>query len=338
MYDVKSVPQAAFRRLVTKPKLYSFVTGHGERSIFDISDNGYYMFAKQNGFRYALINQGFDTDTLTLETADETANGADVIVIADPQRPYTESELGQLEHYIATGKNFFITASPKNREFINPVLALFGAELTEGTIARKHSEFASNLMLSRFTPQGLTFSSVFAYVDRLGYKITAPNAAGIRQIADRGFHFVPIVATDSTGCWAEMQTQDFVNEKSEFNPEKGEKEANRAPIITLLARDYADKKQQKVVVMGSADCISIGEFSKGRNGIRSANYELILQTGLWFSDGNYPVNTNRPERPDNNIKYVKYSQMVWIKGFFMGLIPVLLALVGARIYIRRSRK
>lgn len=329
---------AAFRRLVTKPKLYSFVTGHGERSIFDISDNGYYMFAKQNGFRYALINQGFDTDTLTLETADETANGADVIVIADPQRPYTESELGQLEHYIATGKNFFITASPKNREFINPVLALFGAELTEGTIARKHSEFASNLMLSRFTPQGLTFSSVFAYVDRLGYKITAPNAAGIRQIADRGFHFVPIVATDSTGCWAEMQTQDFVNEKSEFNPEKGEKEANRAPIITLLARDYADKKQQKVVVMGSADCISNGEFSKGRNGIRSANYELILQTGLWFSDGNYPVNTNRPERPDNNIKYVKYSQMVWIKGFFMGLIPVLLALVGARIYIRRSRK
>ena len=329
---------AAFRRLVTKPKLYSFVTGHGERGIYDSSDNGYYMFAKQNSFRYALINQGFDTDTLTLDTADETANGADVIVIADPQRPYTESELGQLEHYIATGKNFFITASPKNREFINPVLALFGAELTEGTIARKHSEFASNLMLSHFTPQGLTFSSVFAYVDRLGYKVTAPNAAGIRQIADRGFHFVPIVATDSTGCWAEMQTQDFVHETSEFNPEKGEVEANGTPIITLLARDYADKKQQKVVVMGSADCISNGEFSKGRNGIRSANYELILQTGLWFSDGNYYVNTNRPERPDNKIKYVKYSQMIWIKTFFMGLIPIILAVVGTTIYIRRSRK
>lgn len=329
---------AAFRRLVTKPKLYSFITGHGERNIFDRSDNGYHMFAKQNGFRYALINQGFDTDTLTLNTADETANGADVIVIADPQRPYTESELGQLEHYIATGKNFFITASPENREFINPVLALFGAELTEGTIARKHSEFAPNLMLSRFTPQGLTFSGVFAHVDRLGYKVTAPNAAGIRQVADKGFHFVPIVATDSTGCWAEMQTKDFVHETSEFNPEKGEVEANGMPIITLLARDFAEKKQQKVVVMGSADCISNGEFSKGRNGIRSANYELILQTGLWFSDGNYYVNTNRPNRPDNQIKYVKYSQAIWIKAFFMGLIPALLALIGARIYFRRSRK
>lgn len=329
---------AAFRRLVTKPTLYKFVTGHGERGIFDSSDNGYYMFAKQNGFRYALINQGFDTDTLTLETADETANGADVIVIADPQRPYTESELGQLEHYIATGKNFFITASPKNREFINPILNMFGAELTEGTIARKHSEFAPNLMLSRFTPQGLKFSNVFALVDSYGYKITAPNAAGIRQVADKGFHFVPIVATDSTGCWNELHTKDYVNEIAEFNPEMGETEANEMPIITLLARDFAEKKQQKVVVMGSADCISNGEFSKGRNGIQSANYELILQTGLWFSDGNYYVNTNRPNRPDNQIKYVKYSQMIWIKGFFMVLIPLLLALAGAGIYVRRSRK
>ena len=193
-------------------------------------------------------------------------------------------------------------------------------------------------MLSRFTPQGLTFSGVFAHVDRLGYKVTAPNAAGIRQVADKGFHFVPIVATDSTGCWAEMQTKDFVHETSEFNPEKGEVEANGMPIITLLARDFAEKKQQKVVVMGSADCISNGEFSKGRNGIRSANYELILQTGLWFSDGNYYVNTNRPNRPDNQIKYVKYSQAIWIKAFFMGLIPALLALIGARIYFRRGRK
>ena len=110
------------------------------------------------------------------------------------------------------------------------------------------------------------------------------------------------------------------------------------PIIALLARDLGEKKQQKIVIMGSADCISNGEFSKGRNGIRSGNYELILQTGLWFSDGKFPVNTNRPERPDNAIFHVKFSQMIWIKAFFMGLIPIILALVGTFIYVRRSRK
>ena len=172
----------------------------------------------------------------------------------------------------------------------------------------------------------------------MGYKITATNAAGIRQTADKGFHFVPIVAADSTGCWNEKQTKDFVNETAEFNPELGEVEANGMPIIALLARDLPDKKQQKIVIMGSADCISNGEFSKGRNGVRSANYELILQTGLWFSDGKYPVNTNRPDRPDNQIYYVKYPQMIWLKIFFMGIIPIILARSGARIYLNRSRK
>lgn len=329
---------ATFKQLTTKSTKYSFITGHGERDIFKQNELEYQMFAKQNGFRYSLINQGFSTDTLTLETADETANGADVIVIADPQRPYTPSELGQLEHYIATGKYFLITGSPKNREFINPILELLGVELTEGTIAKKHEEFASNLMISRFTPQGLKFSGVFAYVDRLGYRITAPNAAGIQQVANKGFHFVPIVATDSTGCWNEMQIKDFVNETAEFNPEQGEVEANGMPIIALLARDLPNKKQQKIVIMGSADCISNGEFSKGRNSIRSANYEIILQTGLWFSDGKYPVNTNRPERLDNEIRHAKYSQMIWIKSFFTGLIPLMFAVIGFMIYYKRSRK
>ena len=193
-------------------------------------------------------------------------------------------------------------------------------------------------MISRFTPQGLKFSGVFAYVDRLGYRITAPNAAGIQQVANKGFHFVPIVATDSTGCWNEMQIKDFVNETAEFNPEQGEVEANGMPIIALLARDLPNKKQQKIVIMGSADCISNGEFSKGRNSIRSANYEIILQTGLWFSDGKYPVNTNRPERPDNEIRHAKYSQMIWIKSFFTGLIPLMFAVIGFMIYYKRSRK
>ena len=329
---------AALKRLVKKPTKYSFITGHGERDIFKRSDRDYYLFAKQNGFRHSLINQGFDTDTLSLANADETANDANVIVIADPKRPYTAEELGQLEHYIASGKNFLITGSPQNREFINPILELLGVELTEGTIARKHEEFAPNLMITRFTPQGLKFSPTFALVDSYGYKITAPNAAGIRQVADKGFHFVPIVAVDSTGCWTELHTKDYVNETAEFNPEKGEVEANGIPIISLLARDLADKKQQKIVIMGSADCISNGEFSKGRNGIRSANYELILQTGLWFSDGQFPVNTGRPKRPDNDINYVKYSHMIWLKIFFMGLIPIALAVAGGRIYVRRSRK
>ena len=204
-------------------------------------------------------------------------------------------------------------------------------------MSRKNEEYPGNLILGNFTPQGRTFSGVFAYIDDLGYKITAPGAAGIRQVADKGFHVVPIVATDSIGCWNELETEDFVNEEPIFNPAKGEVECGGMPIVSLLARDLGEKKQQKIVVLGCADCISNSEFSKGRNGIKAGNYELVLQTGLWFSDGYFPVNTNRPERPDNQLRYIKYSQLGWIKGLFMGLIPVSFALTGILIWFRRKR-
>ena len=58
---------------------------------------------------------------------------------------------------------------------------------------------------------------------------------------------------------------------------------------------------------------------------------MILQTGLWFSDGKFPVNTNRPQRTDNEFLHVKYTQLIWVKIFFMGIIPAIF--VAAAIVI-----
>lgn len=328
---------AAMKRLTSRAPLYSFITGHGERDIYKKSDRDYQFMAKQNGFRHSLINQGFDTDTLTLVNADETANGADVIVIADPQEPYTIVELAQIEHYIETGKNLLITGNPESRNFVNPILNMLGIEFVEGTLTRKDEEFSGNLMLGKFTPLGRAFSATFAYVDDLGYRITAPGTSGIRKIADKGFQVVPIVSVDSVGCWNELQTKDFVNEVPEFNPEKGEIDCSGMPIITLLARQITEDRQQKIVVMGCADCISNGEFSKSRNGIRSANYELVLQTALWFSDGQFPVAAGRPERPDNEL-YLKYRDIKWAKVILVGIVPTIFIMLGVLIWVKRKKR
>lgn len=327
---------AAMKRLIVTPPLYSFIIGHGERDIFKKSDRDYHLLAKQNGFRHALINQGFDTDTLTLANADETANGSTVLVIADPQEPYSREELWQLEHYIETGTNMLITGKPESREFVNPILEMLGLELVEGTLVHKSEEFAADMMFATFSPQGRTFSATFDYFYNQGYKITAPGSAGIRQIADKGFQVVPIVVADSVGYWNELQTKDFINEVPEFNPEKGEIDCGGMPIVTILARQVGDKTQ-KIVVMGNADCISNGEFSKSRNGVSSCNYNLILETGLWFSDGEFPVNAGRSARPDNEL-YMKYRDLKWVKYALVGAVPVLLALFGGLIWMKRRRE
>ena len=327
---------AALKRMIAPHIKYAFVTGNGERDIFNTSDKDYQFLAKELSFRYSLINQGFDTDTLSLASSDEDANGADILVFADPQEAYTPEELGIIEHYIATGKNMIIAGKPESREYLNPILKHIGVELMPGTLVQPNEEFASNLLFGKFSQQGRNFSGTFAYLDNRGYKVTAPESAGIRIIEDKGFHTATIVVTDSTTCWNELQVEDFENEIIEFNPEKGEIDCQGVPIVMVLLRKVGDK-EQKIVVMGNADCISNGEFSKARNGVQAANYNLVLETGRWFSNGEYPVNTYRPDNPDTDV-YLKYKQVRYLRRVLIGIVPTLLGIIGLVVWLKRRKE
>ena len=327
---------AALKRIIAPHIKYAFITGNGERDIFKTSDKDYQFLAKEVSFRHSLINQGFDTDTLSLASADEQANGANILVIADPQEAYTSEELAVIEHYIDTGKDMIIAGKPASREYLNPILKHFGIELMPGTLVQPNDEFDPSLIFGKFSEQGRAFSGTFAYVDNLGYKITAPGSAGIRMVEDKGFHTATIVVTDSTTCWNELQVDDFENEKVEFNPEKGEIDCQGVPIVMVLIRKIGDK-DQKIVVMGNADCISNGEFSKSRNGVRAANYNLVLETGRWFSNGEYPVNTYRPDNPDTDV-YLRYKQVRYLKAVLIGVIPALIGIIGLIVWLRRRKE
>mgnify|MGYP006923227692 CR=1 FL=1 len=104
----------------------------------------------------------------------------------------------------------------------------------------------------------------------------------------------------------------------------------------VLIRKIGDK-DQKIVVMGNADCISNGEFSKSRNGVRAANYNLVLETGRWFSNGEYPVNTYRPDNPDTDV-YLRYKQVRYLKAVLIGVIPALIGIIGLIVWLRRRKE
>lgn len=325
---------AALKRMIAPHIKYAFVTGNGERDIFKSSDRDYKFLAKELNFRHSLINKGFDTDTLTLATADDTANGADIIVIADPQEAYTPEELGVIEHYIATGKDMIIAGKPESREFLNPILKHIGAEFMPGTIVQPSEEFAPDMLFCKFSEQGRNFSGMFAYLDNRGFKITAPGSAGIRMIENKGFSTATIAITDSTNCWNELQVKDFENESVAFNPETGEVDCQGVPIVMVFLRKVGDK-DQRIAVLGNADCISNGEFSKSRNGVSSANFNLVLETGRWFSYGEYPVDAGRPDGPDDDL-YLEFREVRHLKTVLMGIVPIIIGMMG--LYIWRKRR
>lgn len=328
---------AAMRRLTNDvPPILAFASKNGERSIYRKGDRDFYTFGRNIKMRSALVNQGFDTVETDLEAADSVSTDVLSLFLADPQIPYSEHELAVIKDYIARGGSLVIAATEKSRDFLNPVLAELGLVFLDGIIVKDQEQNSPEFLACDFAPTAGRISGNFPFLQSLGCKITAPRSIPIGQFENKGFGFIPIFSTDSTGCWIEKTTKDFIDDVPVFEPEKGDMAWNNQPLMLGAVRQLGDKLQ-KIIVLSNAECISNSELGMSRKGIRPANFNLVLESARWFTDGQYPVNVGRPKGKDNIIK-ANYDQLGWHKAVFIWFFPLLLVLIGALICIRRHRQ
>lgn len=327
---------AAIKRLVTALPKVGFVEGHGERNCIKEGDRDYNKFARENTFRYSLINQGFDFEQLTLDKA--IPEHISILVIADMKTSMPSAHMAHLEQYIARGGNLLIAAEPKRQETMNPVTQLFGVQLMEGRLVKPNKDFQADLLFARATKEAAELAALFASVRNNGQVISMPTVVGLQytDAATRGFTAKPLLVTDSSGAWNELETIDFVDDTVILNIAAGEKEDAHIATAVALSRTV-DGKEQKVIIIGDADCISNGELSRFRKDIPSANFAVIAGSFNWLSNYDAPVDVRRPPFTDNDIHIGK-------KGFkmskiaFTGVIPALMVFGYLVIWLRRRRQ
>ena len=152
----------------------------------------------------------------------------------------------------------------------------------------------------------------------------------------QGFKVTEILRTDTTGCWNEMETRDFVNDSVILNTVAGEVEA-MYPVALALSRKVGDR-EQRIMILGDADCISNEEFSIRRNlRVMTANYTLVTGTFYWLSDEEAPIDVRRPMGTDNKI-HLSRKAMPYLKTACMGIVPAILLIWGVVLWMRRKRK
>ena len=320
---------AAFKRIaMTLPKV-GFLIGHGERDIKKIGDRDYNNFAQEKPFRYALINQGFDVEEVTLDQQIPTE--INILVIAEPREDIPEHHMIHLDQYIARGGNLLIACEPNRIKVMRPLLEKFGVEQVAGTLVKLTENYAPNLILSTPTIAGCKLIGEFLGMYMRNQVIISNEVSGLKYKINKGYDIIPLFSTDSL-VWNEIETTDFVDDTLIFNPEQGEKQ--REYITALALKRPMGNKEQKIIILGDADYISNGELNRTRKGIKANNFSLITGGFYWLSDEEVPINITRPNSTDNHLAMGEKVVNIW-KIILVWCIPGILIIAFILLWLRR---
>ncbi|MDY4043342.1 MAG: Gldg family protein [Marinifilaceae bacterium] len=325
---------AAFKRITMDLPVVGFLQGHGERSISEMDNRSFSAFVNNRHFRHALINQGFNAiEVLSNQVIPDSIG---ILVIADPQEMFTEKELQYLKSYVDRGGNLLILGEPKRCDILNPLTQYLGVTLQPDVLVNKgeYTNLVQAYVAKEIGESDLLYQLYNLY--RVKAVIAMPNAAPLTYTSVQDFKMTKLFVTD-TLTWSEVQSLDFSDGEQRPTCDESVGEKQQEFTVGLTLTRMVGEKEQKIVVLGDADCLSNGELSSSRRGVRAANFTMIPSFFHWMSDGEVPVDIRRPAFKDN-ILHLSYNEMVWASTFFQWIFPGVLLLLALFVWIRRRSR
>ncbi|MBO9153487.1 Gldg family protein [Chitinophaga sp. GCM10012297] len=296
---------AALKRLITPDDmpLVVFLRGNGERSITKAGDADFRMFVNELTFRGALINQGFNVDTVNLVN-DEIPATTSVLVIADPKTALPPDAQAKLGQYIAGGGNLLVIAEPGSQEILNPVLQQLDVQAGSAPVTEESRDYAPDFILARFSDSAGAINPKFSAYRADKGVVSMPGAVSLQYGQQHGFHTIPLLVAKNNGA------------------------------LAIAAERKVNGKTQRIVVTGDADFMSSGELARRKPYIW--NQPLITEMFRWFTYGKFPVNTGAiksKDAIDTNDKGI-----LTMRIFFFGVIPGLLLVFATVLLLYRRRR
>lgn len=296
---------AALKHIITPSRipLVSFLTGNGERSISKAGDAALKMFVTEGSFRGALINQGFNVDTVNLDRQDVPAQTS-VLVIAAPKTLLSAPVLEKVQQYMASGRNLLLMTEPGSTGALSPLLQQLGVQAGEAAVQEESRDYAPDFILSRFSEKAGEISPALGAYQADSGIVSVPGAVPLQYGAAQDFHVIPLLLSKN----------------------------NEALAIALERKQQG--KTQRIIVTGDADFMSTAEISRRKPTVW--NKPFATELFRWFTYGEFPVNTGALRSRD--VIDSDDAGILTMRIFFFGVIPVSLLILAAALLIYRKRR
>jgi len=325
-------------------KTVYFVTGHGERSIEDYSNEGY------DQINAAIKAENLQTKEILLLQEEKVPQDCTVLIIAGPELDYHPHEVKVIEDYIQEGGNvlFMIDPSLKGNGYpnISGLLTKYGLKLGNDVIIDPLSRVFSGdffmPVINTYTYNPITRDFRIATFLRLAQSIAVEDNPGENI-------FTREVARTSEASWAE---KDFSSLRSGKGAQYDEGEDLKGPVtviaysrITIPAEsekseggEDTDKtgsesengeKEGYVLVIGDSDFVTNAMYQT------QGNKDLFLNSLNFLADRGELI-TIRPK--DQESVYLTLTAKQGRIAFLILMIAIPLSIIIAGVYINIQRR
>lgn len=369
LFPTETEVAAAVKRLTVPLPKIAFVESELERGRNPNGPRDYGILTNGIKNRTSLINQGFDTESISLNDKDIPAD-ITTLVIADPRTSFTPQAQARIRDYIKSGGNMLITGDPAKKDILNILTKPMGVSFmngqlvendqlvekkgaheqggpTQGTVGMvrvgggampvgmgMNDGQGPDLMKVVMTEGVLGKSRYFEDDFRRNIPITMKGATALSYQNVDGFQVTPLLVTDEKISWLKMGKLVVDSGIVVYTPGEGDIKKS-FPTLVALTRTVG-RKEQKIVIAGNADFLSNGGLYRVSDQTQ-ANIDLGIGLFSWFSNGAFPVDTRKAPMKDNSLDLTSPKLKV-MKIIYMGILPGLLLIAGTIFLIRRKRK
>ncbi len=297
----------------------AFVVGHEERSATEVGPNNWTTLSSR------LQSIGLNSEALSLVTHPRISDDVDVLVIADPRRPYFPGELAGLLEYINLGGSLlWVSETALNRQTGSGLTALgleLGIDFMPGVIIDTASQAANQgsasfVILNSFAQHPVT--------QGLTSPILLPQAKALAVTPLAGQTLLPLLQTPEAS-WTETGALEGAIKFDENSNEQA------GPLVVgVTIERKINGRLQRIAVIGDADFASNQFIGNG------ANLGFSESLMLWLSGESEALAFVTMPAPDATLTLTSRS-IVIISAALLGALPLSMFVIAGLMAWRRRR-
>ncbi|NOR69359.1 MAG: ABC transporter [Methylomarinum sp.] len=314
--DESTLSNALLQLANTNKRWVTFLSGHGERSPAGKANFDWGLFGNE------LAEHKIKAQTINLAQLSTIPDNSSLLVLASPAVPLLEAEINIITDYIDQGGNLLLLTGP-GHPHLTIIEEQLGIHKFPGTIVDSSSglygiDDPTFVLVSEYSRHPITrnFSSISVF----------PIAAALESDEESDFNTEAIL-TSVLRSWTETGE---ISGKVRFDTDTEEREGPLT-LAYALTRDFTDKKQQRIIVIGDGDFLSnafLGNVGNSELGFRLIN---------WLTHDDQFIEIPTKIAPGKTLQLTTTSIAIIGSWFLLGL-PLLLIITGFMIWRRRRRR